>query len=81
MAVIFILFGGVIVFFIGLISPRLAGKLEHKVDKHSSRFNDKASEWLWEPLAWWVDRSVAGMQKAIGKTARSGKTARKKIEK
>lgn len=78
MTTLIIIFGVIIVFIIGFISPHLAGKIEQKTDEKASVLK-RAINWLWDPLLWWAKKSIDCNRGLIKKSAESGKKTRKKI--
>ncbi len=77
MSNIIIVLVAVVVFVIGIVSPHLAGKIQHKVD-HKASWLKRMANWLWDPLTWWAKSSVEFTRKAIVKIAEWGKNVRRK---
>lgn len=78
MTTIFLVFAAVIIFFVGLISPHMAGKLQKKTDKEAGVLK-RWSNWLWDPITWWFKKTVEFTRKAIDKPAGLGKKTNKKM--
>jgi hypothetical protein len=70
--------GLVVLFVIGLISPRLAGKIERKTNQEAGWLK-RMSNWFWDPITWWAKKSIEFTQKAIDTATRWGKKTHKKM--
>ena len=68
------------IFVVGLMWPRLAGKIERKTDKEAGMLK-RMSNWFWDPITWWAKTSIDANRKAIKKVAGWGKKIRQKINK
>lgn len=69
----------VILFFIGLVSPHAAGKIQSKADREA-HWLKKLSNWLWDPVTWWAKSSIEWSRKAIDLAAGLGKKGHKKAK-
>ncbi|MDB5177006.1 MAG: hypothetical protein JWN75_674 [Candidatus Saccharibacteria bacterium] len=76
MTTILLIFGAVVLFFIGLICPHLAGKIQHKTDSEA-HWLKRMSNWLWDPLTWWAKTSIESTRKVIDTVTQWGKNVRK----
>jgi hypothetical protein len=77
MTTIIIILAVVVVFIIGIISPHLGGKIQHKTNREA-HWLERCSNWLWDPLAWWAKGSLELSRKIIVKATALGKKTRKK---
>jgi hypothetical protein len=68
----------IVVFFIGVISPRLAGKIQRKTDEKAGWLKRMAN-WLWDPITWWAKKSIELTRKLIKKDAQAGKETHKEV--
>jgi uncharacterized membrane protein (DUF441 family) len=78
MTTILLVLIGVIIFFIGIISPHTAGKIQRKTDEKASWLK-RLSNWFWDPITWWTKKSIEFTRKAVVKIAQWGKRTRRKI--
>jgi hypothetical protein len=78
MTTIFLIFAGVVLFFIGLISPYLAGKIQRKTDEKAGWLK-RLSNWFWDPITWWAKKSIELTRKLIKKDAQAGKDTHKEV--
>jgi len=66
------------IFVIGVLSPHLAGKIQRKTNSKASWLK-RVSNWLWDPLTWWIKSSIEFTRKAINIVAQWGKSVRWRI--
>ena len=78
MTTILLVVVGIVLFFIGIVSPHLAGKIQNKTNEEAGWLK-RLSNWLWDPLTWWAKKSIEFTRKAIVKIAQWGKKTRRKI--
>lgn len=77
MTTILLLFGIVILFFIGLVSPHAAGKIQRIADKEAGWLK-RCANWFWDPITWWAKNSIEFSRKAIDRATELGKKTRNK---
>jgi hypothetical protein len=65
-------------FVVGLVSPHLAGKIQRKTDEEAGWLK-RLSNWFWDPITYWVKKSIEFNRKAIDKVATLGKKTRRKL--
>lgn len=73
-----IIIGGIVLFFIAVISPRMAGKIEHKTNREAGWLK-RLANWFWDPITWWAKKSVETTRKIIVFIAETGKKLRRKL--
>lgn len=78
MTTILLVVVGIILFFVGIISPHLAGQIQNKTNKEAGWLK-RLSNWLWDPLTWWTKKSIEFTRNAIVKIAAWGKKTRQKF--
>jgi hypothetical protein len=78
MTTIALIFVATVLFFIGLISPHAAGKIQRKTDKEAGLLK-RCANWFWDPVTWWAKNSIEFSRKAIDKAAGWGSKTRKKM--
>lgn len=79
MTTIVLVFGIVFVFFIGLISPKHAEKIQRETNKKAKKLK-KYGGWFWDPITWWVNTSIETSRKIITVTTEWGKKSRRKLK-
>lgn len=62
----------VALFFVGLICPHLAGKIQRKTDNKAGWLKRMAN-WFWDPITWWAKLTIESSRKAIKTVAGWGK--------
>lgn len=72
------LVGGIVIFFVGIISPHAAGKLQYKADVEAGWLK-RISDWFWDPITWWAKGTVEMTRKIIKHVAQWGRKTRKKL--
>ena len=80
MTTILLVIALIVLFLIGIICPHLAGKIERKTDKEAGGLK-RMSNWFWDPITWWVKKSIEMNRKVIIKAAEWGKKSRRKLDK
>lgn len=78
MANILIVIGAIALFITAVISPRLAGKIEHKTNKKASWLK-RLADWFWDPITWWAKKSIEMTRKILITIAEWGKKTRRKL--
>lgn len=78
MGTIIVIVVGFILFFVAIVSPHMARKVQHRTDQEANLLK-RLSNWLWDPLTWWAKVSLEFTRKSIVKIAAWGKKTRKKL--
>lgn len=69
---------GIVVFLIAVVSPHLAGKIQHKTNEKAGTLK-RIANWFWDPLTWIAKSSIEFMRKSLIKLAKWGKKTRRKF--
>lgn len=75
---ILLIIGAVILFIIAIISPRLGGKIQRRTNEKASWLK-RLANWFWDPITWWVKKSIELSRKLIVKITKWGKKTRRKL--
>jgi hypothetical protein len=68
----------IVLFFVAVISPRAAGKIENKTNREAGWLK-RLANWFWDPITWWTKKSIEVTRKFILFVAESGKKLRRKL--
>jgi predicted Holliday junction resolvase-like endonuclease len=79
MTTIFLSIMLVVLFLLGLFSPRLANKFQRQADNRATKLEGGARNRLWSPVARVVSRGIETNRKALKKAGELGKKTRGKL--